>query len=68
LVYAVVDSAAAMREALRRRIGEVGITLETLEELSGATTRGYATKILGEPPLKRAQLEIFLWLIEAPRA
>jgi hypothetical protein len=54
-----------MREALRRRIGEVGITLETLEELSGATTRGYATKILGEPPLKRAQLETFLWLIEA---
>jgi hypothetical protein len=64
LPYATVDSAAAMREALRKRIGEVGITLEVLEELSG-TQRGYASKVLGPVPLKRAQLETFLWLAEA---
>lgn len=62
--YATVDSAACMRAALRKRIAELGVTLECLENLSGASS-GYVTRILGDPPQKRAALETFLWLIPA---
>jgi hypothetical protein len=37
-----------MREALRRRLAELNISLETAEEISGIQ-RGYVSKMLGEP-------------------
>ncbi|MFY9837172.1 MAG: hypothetical protein WAK55_12010, partial [Xanthobacteraceae bacterium] len=62
--YATVESAACLRAVLRKRISELGIALECLEDISGCQ-RGYATRVLGEPPQKRAALETFLWLIGA---
>jgi hypothetical protein len=61
--YAIVDSAAAMREALRRRVVDLNISLETADALSGLNDR-YSQKLLGEPPTKRAQLDTYLWLLQ----
>jgi len=51
------------RHALRRRIEELDISLETAGAIAGLQDR-YAQKMLGEPPIKRAQLDTYLWLTQ----
>ena len=51
--FAVVDDLQSLMAAIRRRIDDLGITLETAEHIGGLQS-GYLSKMLGNPPLKRA--------------
>ena len=59
---AVVDHHEALLDALRRRVAELGLTLETVENIAGLPV-GYASKVLSDPPQKR--MNAFTWFLVA---
>jgi len=58
MFHAVVDHHEALLAALRHRVEELGLTLETVENIAGLPV-GYASKVLSDPPVKR--MNAFTW-------
>jgi hypothetical protein len=52
-VFATVSDHNQLLAAIRRRVDELEINLATLEDIAGLQPN-YATKVLGDPPPKRA--------------
>src|SRR5262249_23894739 len=62
--FAVVDDLPSLMVAIKRRIDDLGITLETVEHLSGIPS-GYLSKITGDPPMRRASPYTWFLVLQA---
>jgi hypothetical protein len=62
--FATADDLQSLTNAIRRRVDELGITLDTLEVLSGITA-GYASKCLSDPPMRRATPWTWFLMLQA---